>query len=86
MRVAALEWGRDAAERVATAAAQSGDEDLVVRPCPAADPQEPGFDLVVATDVMYVHEAVPPLVDTLQVRTAGCRCCRLRSLRPTWHH
>lgn len=27
-----------------------------------------GFDVVLGTDLMYVHEAVVPLVDTLDVR------------------
>ena len=37
---------------------------------PATSPAAPGFDLVVATDVMYVHEAVVPLLDALQVLAA----------------
>jgi hypothetical protein len=79
VRVAALLWGRDAAERVA---ASSGDDDsgcihaTAERERPAAGS---AFDLVVATDVMYIHEAVQPLVDTLQARHT-VKCPHISSL------
>ncbi len=68
----ALLWGRDAARRVLAAAAEPAAGDECVCPGAAGDACAAGFDLVVATDVMYIHEAVQPLVDTLQARRAAC--------------
>jgi predicted nicotinamide N-methyase len=62
VRVAPLLWGAEAARRVASAVPD--DANCIRRA--AAAPGSHGFDLVVATDVMYVHEAVPALLAALR--------------------
>jgi len=64
VRVAPLLWGADAARRVAAGGPDRADDVHCLRP--AAQPRPAGFQLVVATDVMYVHEAVPALLDALR--------------------
>lgn len=65
VRVAPLLWGAEAARRVAAAEPGDADDANCLRRAAAA-PASHGFDLVVATDVMYVHEAVPALLAALR--------------------
>ena len=64
VRVAPLLWSADAARRVAAGGPDRDDDAHCLRP--AVQPRLAGFQLVVATDVMYVHEAVPALLDALR--------------------
>lgn len=62
--MAPLLWGHDAARRVADTRPDSADDPNCLRV--AASLAAAPFDLVVASDVMYVHEAVPALLASLR--------------------